>query len=133
MSTTEYEGLEDESISDNKLEMNMFVGVNSSSQKIDLSLYNLTLATVPPGFRLSAKSGKKVPWIRDFSLILFETKPGRPDVKSGIFPTLVDSHGHNQQHSLQIRQHCCYGQETAESAENHSRVFFQFFKSRLNL
>ena len=64
MSTTGYEGLEDESISDNKLEMNMFVSVNSSSQKIDLSLYNITLATVPPGFRLSAKSGKKVPWIR---------------------------------------------------------------------
>ena len=64
MSTTGYEGLEDESISDNKLEMNMFVSVNSSSQKIDLSLYNITLATVPPGFCLSAKSGKKVPWIR---------------------------------------------------------------------
>ena len=62
MSTTGYEGLEDESISDNKLEMNMFVSVNSSSQKIDLSLYNITLATVPPD--LSAKSGKKVPWIR---------------------------------------------------------------------
>ena len=58
MSTTGYEVLEDESISDNKLEMNI------SSQKIDLSLYNITLATVPPGFRLSAKSGKKVPWIR---------------------------------------------------------------------
>ena len=70
---------------------------------------------------------------RDFSLILFETKPGRPDVKSGIFPTLVDSHGHNQQHSLQIRQHCWYCQETAESAENHSRAFIQFFKTRLNL
>ena len=26
---------------------------------------------------------------RDFSLILFETKPGRPDVKSGIHPSLV--------------------------------------------
>merc|ERR1719270_2989867 len=61
MSTTGYEGLEDESISDNKLEMNMFVSVNSTSQKIDLSLYNITLATVPPGFCLSAKSGKKVP------------------------------------------------------------------------
>ena len=73
MSTTGYEGSEDESQADNKPEMKirliplfstvithpyMFVSVNSSSQKIDLSLYNLTLATVPPGFRLSAKSGK---------------------------------------------------------------------------
>ena len=66
-----------------------------------------------------------------FLLILCETKPGRPDVKSSIFPTLVDSHGHNQQHSLQIRQHCWYCQETAESAENHSRVFFSIFQNQI--
>ena len=79
MSTTGYEGSEDESTAEKKPEMKIrliplfsvcvthpyvFVSINSSSQKIDFSLYNMTLATAPQGFHLPAKSGKKVPWIR---------------------------------------------------------------------
>ena len=79
LSSTGYDGSEDESVAENMLEMKIrliplvsvcitqpysLVSVTSADQRLEISLYNMTLACSPQGFHLPAKSGKKVPWLR---------------------------------------------------------------------
>merc|ERR1719295_1229983 len=63
-----------------------FISLCATDQKLDISIYNLLIACAPRGFHLPAKSGKKIPWQRDFPTILLQTRPGNPDMKSGIPP-----------------------------------------------
>ena len=99
-----FQGSDDESMAETKSELKirlqpllsicvtqpyMMLSLTNSSHKLDMSVYNMTVATAPPAYHLPAKSGKKVPWQRDFPLFLIETKPGEPDNKSGISPSLI--------------------------------------------
>ena len=104
MSTTGYEGSEDESTAETVTEVKIrlipltsvcltqpyiSVSLGPAHQRMELSVYNMSVALAPLGFHLPARSGKKVPWHRDFPLLLFETRPGRPDPNRGIHPGLV--------------------------------------------
>ena len=104
MSTTGYEGSDDESIVETQTELKIrlvpffsltvvqpyiALCISSSSQKMDFSVYNIGLALSPQGFHLPAKSGKKVPWLRDFPLTLLETKPGRAESQNEISPAFL--------------------------------------------
>ena len=103
-STTGYEGSEDESMAETVTEVKirlipltsvcvtqpyMSVSLSSAHQRMEFSMYNMSVALAPLGFHLPARSGKKVPWLRDFPLLLFKTRPGRADPKSGIHPGLL--------------------------------------------
>ena len=82
LSTTGYEGSEDESAVEAaagpelKIRLLPLASVcvthpylaaslgTAAGTKVDLSLYNMSLAVAPQGFHLPARSGKKVPWLR---------------------------------------------------------------------
>ena len=67
----------------------VFCSLSPAQQKVDVSVYDLHLATAPAGFHLPAASGKKIPWTRDFPTTLLDTRPGRAHAKSGVRPALV--------------------------------------------
>ena len=67
----------------------IFASLTPSSQKVDMSVYDLLLCSTPASYHIPANSAKKIPSVKDFPIVLIETKPGRPDAKSGIRPALM--------------------------------------------
>ena len=58
------------------------------SQKLELSCYDLVLKGAKPGYTMLDMGGSYIPEPLDYSVHWIDTKPGRPDDKTGIPPSL---------------------------------------------
>ncbi len=73
----------------------LFVTCSSSNQKLEVSCFDASFNIAPSNYFITCSGGHHIPGAQDYPSSLFSTRPGDPDKKSGIPPSLLTLSAHD--------------------------------------